>query len=89
MSTTFLRFPDRAAFELTLPLGFMLTEPGETGAPLPAGVEAISIVGEIAEGEPPAPIAGWHVNTLGATPEAWLPYVITPATPVRVFGDAA
>lgn len=97
MSTIFLRFPDEATFEATLPPGF--ERQGETGSPLPDGVEAISIVGPISVGgewdeqgnviTPPTRLDGWHVNALGAVPEAWAPYVVTPTSPQRVFGGEA
>lgn len=97
MSTIYLRFPDEVAFLATLPAEF--EQQGETGSPLPAGVEAISIVGTISEGgqwdeagnviTPPTMLPGWHVNMLGAVPAEWAAYVVTPTTPVRVFGGEA
>lgn len=97
MSTIYLRFPDEATFLAMLPADF--EQQGETGVPLPAGVEAISIVGTISEGgawdeagdviTPPTVVPGWHVNMLGAVPEAWAAYVVVPLTPVRVFGGEA
>lgn len=94
MSTIFLRFPSEAAFLATLPADF--EQQGETGAPLPAGVQAISIVGVITEGgqwdeqgaqiAAPTVLPGYHVNALGVLPQAWAPYVVVPASPVRVFG---
>lgn len=95
--TTFLRFPDAATFEATLPAGFVSM--GETGAPLPDGVTAMSVIGTIEEGAQwdeagnlvvePTVLPGYHVNALGSMPIAWASYVLTPApaTPERVFGD--
>jgi hypothetical protein len=94
-TTQYLRFPDAATFEATLPEGF--ERRGETGHPLPEGVEAISIIGAISRGGQwdeagnvvvaPEILPGFHVNALGALPEAWAPYVVTPGAPVRVFGS--
>jgi hypothetical protein len=92
--TLYLRFPDEATFEATLPAGF---EPqGETGSLLPEGVQAIRIIGPMYSGgtydaqgnviTAPTLIAGWHVNVLGTLPDAWKPYQIFPVTPSGVFG---
>ena len=37
---------------------------------------------------PPEPLPGFHVNAVCTIP-AFTPYIITPTTPVRTFGDAA
>ena len=97
MTTIFLRFPDEATFLATLPADF--EQHGETGSPLPAGVEAISIVVTLSTGgawdeagnviTPPTVLPGWHVNMLGAVPPEWAAYVVVPTTPVRVFGGEA
>jgi hypothetical protein len=99
MSTTaFLRFPAEADFTSLLPADFERV--GDAGAPLPQGVDAISIIGTIEQGGQwdeqgnvlvaPTVIPGYHVNMLGTVPPAWLPYVITPpATPVRIFGGTS
>lgn len=89
MTTVFLRFPDADTFAATLPVGFELAANRETGAPLPAGVEAISIIGEIEQGDPPVALAGFHVNALGTLPAAWLQYAVAPVNPVRIFGGEA
>jgi hypothetical protein len=92
--TLYLRFPDRATFEATLPAGF---EPqGETGSPLPDGISALSIIGAMYDGgtfdaqgnviTPPSLVAGFHVNALGTLPDAWKGYQVFPASPDRVFG---
>ena len=89
--TTYLTFPDKAAFLATLDASFV--RQGETGAPLPDGVSAIRIVGTQynsdgtydAEGNvitPPTVIPGFHVNVLttndGADPlpDTWAPYQV-------------
>ena len=74
--TQFLRFPDAdawtaAAFEA----GFI------TGDTLIAYTHdrAIDVVGEIAG------MDGFHVNFIGELPEGWDGFVVTPASPYRVF----
>ena len=91
----FLRFATEAEFRATMPAGF--TRDGETGWPLPAGVEAISVIGTDPQrgGQwddagnvivAPEILHGYHVNALGSLPEAWAPYIVTPTNPIRVFG---
>lgn len=85
MSTIFLRFPDEPAFAATLAPDFMAA--GETGYPLPDGVSAISVIGDHpATVGNASSVAGYLVNMVGAIPSAWAPYVIAPATPIRIFG---
>jgi hypothetical protein len=33
----------------------------------------------------PEVLEGWHVNYQGDLPEEWLPFVVTPKNPVRMF----
>jgi hypothetical protein len=33
----------------------------------------------------PEVLEGWHVNYQGDLPEQWLPFVVTPKNPVRMF----
>lgn len=46
MNTYLLMFKDAATFTASMPKGF--TQNGETGAPLPDGVQAMSIIGSLA-----------------------------------------
>jgi hypothetical protein len=98
--TTYLKFPTQAAFLAVMPADWQ--QSGETGAPLPGGIEAIYIVGAgsgkhydmstltLDDGgnvkTPPTLVAGYHVNVLGTLPAAWKKYEIKPATPSAVFG---
>jgi hypothetical protein len=83
--TLYLRFPDEATFRASLPADFI--QYGETGSPLPEGVQAISIIGILyTQEDVPALISGWHVNVSGELPDAWKPYEISPTTPSRIFG---
>jgi hypothetical protein len=92
--TLYLRFPDEATFRASLPADFI--QYGETGSPLPDGVQAIRIIGPMYSGgtydaqgnviTPPTLVAGWHVNVLGTLPDAWKAYQIHPVTPSGVFG---
>lgn len=79
MTTRFFRFPSEAAFIAAMPAGFQ--REGETGFPLPSGLQAISIIGTDARD------AGWHVNALGKPPATWLTYEVSPkpTTPWRTF----
>lgn len=99
MSTIYLRFPDRAAFLAVMPADF--EQQGETGYPLPEGIEAIHICGSgsgrvikthatyAPDGEtmltPPIERPGFHVNALGAIPQSWEQYRVAPATPSVTF----
>lgn len=98
MKTRFLRFPDEAAFLAGLPASFQ--RQGETGAPLPAGVEAIRILpyplrrggrwdDAGVEIEAPEVLAGFHVNAMGELPAEWIAYELPepPDNPVGIFGD--
>lgn len=100
ITTLYLRFPDEATFRATLDASFV--QHGETGSPLPEGVDAIRIVGALYEGgtfdadgnvvTPPTQVPGFHVNVLttndgsGPLPAAWGAYQVFPATPQGVFG---
>ena len=49
------------------------------------GVYDVDENGEDIVVSPPTVMAGWHVNYLGALPEGWEEYEVTPETPKRVF----
>jgi len=93
--TVHLRFPDEAAFAAGMPEGW--EHRGETAHRLPPGVEALrfmphpllvggrySLDGD--ELEPPTLLPGFHVNALGEVPEAWRDFIVTPRSPLAVFG---
>lgn len=56
---------------------------------------SIDVIGQIIRGgewdengniiTPPVVLDGWHVNFMGALPEAWEPFLVSPKNPVRVF----
>jgi hypothetical protein len=94
MTTYYLRFPDEAAGMAALASAALLTE---DGAPIPAThTHALDVIGIISTGGefdpesgeeimPPTLLEGWHVNYIGALPNEWEEYEVTPASPVRVF----
>ena len=93
--TVYLKFPDEATFAASMPQGW--ERRGETAHPLPDGVQAIRImphplmVGgrydmQGQELEAPVLVPGYHVNALGDVPEAWRDYIVTPRSPLAVFG---
>jgi hypothetical protein len=36
---------------------------------------------------PPTPMDGWHVNYVGALPDGWDQYLVSPQQPYRVFAS--
>lgn len=95
MTTVHLKFPDEATFAAAMPAGW--ERRGESAHPLPDGVQALRIlphplmVGgryslQGVELEPPTLLPGYHVNALGDVPDAWRPYIVTPRSPLAVFG---
>ena len=93
--TVYLKFPDEATFAASMPQGW--ERRGETAHPLPDGVEAIRIMphpltvggrydDDGKQLEAPTVIPGYHVNALGDVPEAWRDYIVTPESPLAVFG---
>jgi hypothetical protein len=74
--TQFLRFPDESAWlAAAAEAGFMVDDT------LVAYTHdrAIDVVGEITD------MAGFHVNVIGELPTEWDGFVVTPASPYRVF----
>jgi len=95
--TVYLKFPDEAAFAAGMPDGWQRR--GETAHPLPDGVQAIRIMphpltvggrsdDEGQQLEAPTKIPGYHVNALGDVPDAWRDYIVTPRSPLAVFGGS-
>ena len=91
MTTTFLRFPDESTAKVELACyvdteGNWITA-SHTHALDPVGVIITPGTYDIEGNEltAPVPLAGWHVNLIGALPDAAVQYIVTPVTPVRVF----
>jgi len=93
-----LRFPDEATGMAALAAaGLLYTDDDGVTHPLTAShTHALDVIGPIYTGgtcdpetggviTPPVLLSGWHVNYIGELPKAWLPYVVTPATPSRIF----
>ncbi len=88
--TTRLRFPDESTAIAALAAyrnadGWVVASHAHALDPvgvlyLPGTVDA-----EGNELTPPTALEGWHVNLIGAVPAAAVPYIITPAAPLRVF----
>lgn len=99
-ATTFLRFPDEATFiSACETAGFWITEEPERPLLL-SHTHTFDVIGTITEGgewdpetgdeiTPPTVLEGFHVNAkLQELPTGWDTYVVTPASPVRIFaGD--
>jgi len=84
--TTFLRFPDEATAQTAL-ADFYDASYGWQTASL---VHALDPIGTLYdEADPPAPIAGWHLNFIGDLPEAAQAYVLTPVSPRVVFAGTS
>ena len=90
--TQFLRFPDEEAWlTAAADAGFIVDDT------LAAYTHdhAIDVVGTITRGGEyddegavivaPTVLAGFHVNFAGVLPSGWDDYLVTPATPYRVF----
>ena len=91
----FFRFPNEAtAMEALRKNGF--TQQDESGKEVIIAAThtwAIDVIGPISRGgewdeegrviTPPELLPGWHVNFIGEAPEAWLPYAVSPKSPVR------
>jgi hypothetical protein len=96
--THYIRFPDESTGMAALDAaGLLYTDEEGVTHPLTAShTHALDCVGHIYRGgtfdpdtgkviTPPVLLSGWHVNYIGEPPKAWLPYVVTPATPSRIF----
>jgi hypothetical protein len=89
--TTYLRFPDEATAKTALACyvdagGSWITASHEHALD-PVGTITTPGTYDEAGNELTAPVAqpGWHVNLIGAVPDAAASYVVDPASPVRVF----
>ena len=90
---TFFRFPDEATGIAALDAAGLVNEDG--GYITASHNHALDVIGTISRGgewdedgnviTPPEVLEGWHVNYRGEVPDGWLPYVVTPETPVRVW----
>lgn len=97
--TTFIRFPDETTGMAALTAAGLYIEPigNNPGYFRQADHDfALDIVGIITEGgvwdietgeelTPPTVLDGWHVNYIGALPDGWDQYLVSPEQPVRVF----
>jgi hypothetical protein len=89
--TIYLRFPDEAAAKQALapyvdPGGNWITASHEHALdPVGTIYAPGTLDGQGNQLTLPVAQAGWHVNLQGAVPEAASAYIITPATPRRVF----
>jgi len=95
MTTQFLRFPDESVFRSA---AFIAGLCDEEGSYLQYTHDhAMDIVGTIYNDDavvdpdtrevvtPATPMAGWHVNFIGALPEGWDEFLVVPVAPYRVF----
>lgn len=94
--THYLRFPDEPTGTAALDAAGLLAA---DGSPITAShTHALDVIGLIYEGgvydpdtgeviTPPTLLNGWHVNLIGALPEGWDAYEVTPKQPVRVFAS--
>ena len=90
---TFFRFPDEATGIAALDAAGLVNEDG--GYITASHAHALDVIGPISRGgewdeegnviTPPELLPGWHVNYRGEVPDAWLPYVVEPVNPVRVW----
>jgi len=103
MNTTFLRFPDEAAFQAAAEVAGLYNEPvgDEPGGYIQYTHDhAMDIVGVIYNDDavinpdtgevitPATPMNGWHVNYKGELPIDWSGFVVNPQDPYRIFaGD--
>jgi len=83
---TFLRFPDQQTAEDALKAADLWIDSDDyTGPRMASLTHALDIVGTIVRGEPPAELAGYHINYAGDLPAGWDAFVVQPANPYRVF----
>ena len=91
--TQFLRFPNESTWTAAASEAGFIT--GDTLAAY-THTHAIDVIGIITRGgeyDPetgavivaPTVLAGFHVNFIGVLPDEWDDYLVTPATPYRVF----
>ena len=84
--TQFLRFTDADAWTAAAAgAGFIVN--GVLDAY--THTHAIDLIGLIPNGDdvstPPEMLPGWHVNYIGDLPTSWVPALVTPVQPYRVF----
>jgi hypothetical protein len=98
--TNYLRFLDESTFHSAALLAGFYNEPeGDNpgGYIQYTHDHAMDIVGTIYNNDaiidpetfelitPATPKAGWHINFIGAVPDGWDEFLVTPAAPHRVF----
>jgi hypothetical protein len=95
MTTLYLRFPDEATFEgEALAAGLRTKEGSYIQYTHDHAMDIVGVIynndavvdpdtGEVTS--PATPMAGWHVNFIGALPTGWDEFLVAPAAPYRVF----
>jgi hypothetical protein len=94
MTTFYLRFPDEATFRSAAFIAGLCDEEGNYSQY--THDHAMDIVGVIYNNDavidpdgtvvtPATPMAGWHVNFIGALPTGWDEFLVAPVAPYRVF----
>lgn len=97
--TNYLRFPDETTFRSAAYITGFYNEPeGDNpgGYIQYTHNHAMDIVGTIYNDDavvnpdgtvvtPATPKTGWHVNFVGALPEGWSAFLVSPVAPYRVF----
>ena len=97
--TNYLRFADEATFRSAAFIAGLFNEPeGDNpgGYTQYTHDHAMDIVGTIYNDDavvdpdgtvvtPATPMAGWHVNFVGALPTSWDAFLVSPVAPYRVF----
>jgi hypothetical protein len=100
MTTNYLRFADESTFRSAAFIAGLFNEPeGDNpgGYIQYTHDHAMDIVGTIYNNDatfdpdtgavvtPATPMAGWHVNFIGALPTGWDAFLVSPVAPYRVF----
>jgi hypothetical protein len=92
--TNYLRFPDEATLRSAAFIAGLCDEEGPYRQY--SHDHAMDIIGTILNNDavigpdgsvvtPATPMAGWHVNYVGALPTGWDAFLVTPVAPYRVF----
>jgi hypothetical protein len=96
MTTFYLRFADEATFRSAAFVAGLCDEDGNYSQY--THDHAMDIVGILYNDDavvdpdgtvvtPATPMAGWHVNFIGALPTGWDAFLVSPVAPYRVFAS--